>query len=191
MAKPHIRDEILSMIRGYIDEHGYGPTIREIGAGVGLSSTASVYYHVRRLAEEGLILYNENQKRSISLPVRADPAEVPLVGVVAAGQPILAEENVEGFLHWDGALGWYALRVKGDSMINAGILPGDMVIVRPQSTAENGELVVALIGDEATVKRWHVDATGAWLLPENEAYEPIDGSHATILGQVKGVVRRY
>lgn len=191
MAKPELRAEILEMIRGYMAEHGYGPTVREIGAAVGLRSTASVYYQLQRMAETGMILLNENKKRSISLPVRTEPGQVPLVGVIAAGQPILARENIEGYLQWDGALGWYALRVKGDSMINAGILNGDVVVIRPQSTAENGEIVAALIDDEATVKRLMVDKTGAWLLPENDAYAPIDGSHATILGLVKGVVRRY
>ena len=191
MSKPELRAEILEMIRGYIAEHGYGPTVREIGAAVGLRSTASVYYQLQRMAETGMILLNENKKRSITLPVRTEPGRVPLVGVIAAGQPILAQENIEGYLHWDGAPGWYALRVKGDSMVNAGILNGDVVVVRPQSTAENGEIVAALIDDEATVKRWMVDQTGAWLLPENDAYAPIDGTHATILGLVKGVVRRY
>ena len=191
MRSPHMRYEVLTVIREYIREHGYGPTVREIGEAVGLRSTASVYYHLRQLAEDGEILYSERQKRSISLPVRAEPNEVPLIGVIAAGKPILAQENVEGCLHWDGALGWYGLRVKGDSMINAGILNGDIVVVRPQSTAENGEIVVALIDDEATVKRWMVDKTGAWLLPENDAYSPIDGRDAVILGLVKGVVRKY
>ena len=191
MRNPHMRYEILTVIREYIREHGYGPTVREIGEAVGLRSTASVYYHLRQLAEDGEILYSERQKRSISLPVRAEPNEVPLIGVIAAGKPILAQENVEGYLHWDGALGWYGLRVKGDSMINAGILNGDVVVIRPQSTAENGEIVAALIDDEATVKRWMVDKTGAWLLPENDAYSPIDGRDAVILGLVKGVVRKY
>ena len=199
------RDEVLNYIKTFIHEHGYGPSVREIMAAVNLLSTATVYYHLRALKEAGLIIMEEGKKRAISLPREETPAPavtllepvqpknrlIPLVGTVAAGQPILAVENVEGYLPWDGAEGWFALRVKGESMKNAGILPGDKVIVRPQPTAENGEIVVALLGDEATVKRFSRQDGHIWLLPENEAFEPIDGDEAVLLGLVRGVVREY
>lgn len=191
MRSPHMRYEILTVIREYIREHGYGPTVREIGEAVGLRSTASVYYHLRQLAEDGEILCSERQKRSISLPVRAEPNEVPLIGVIAAGKPILAQENVEGYLHWDGALGWYGLRVKGDSMINAGILNGDIVVVRPQSTAENGEIVVALIDDSATVKRFYKENGHVRLQPENDEMDPIIVPDCRILGKVIALIRTF
>ena len=124
-------------------------------------------------------------------PLERAHTRVPLVGTVAAGQPILAVENVEGYLPWEGGEGWFALRVKGESMKNAGILPGDKVIVRPQPTAENGEIVVALLEDEATVKRFSRQNGHILLLPENEAFEPIPGDEAAILGVVRGVVREY
>ena len=198
------REEVLNFIKSFIAEHGYGPSVREIMAAVKLLSTATVYDHLRALKEQGLIIMEEGKKRAISLPreaaapavtllepVRPTNKLVPLVGTVAAGQPILAVENVEGYLPWDGAEGWFALRVKGESMKNAGILPGDKVIVRPQPTAENGEIVVALLGDEATVKRFSRRDGHVWLLPENEAFDPIDGDDAVLLGIVKGMVRSY
>lgn len=199
MAENEKRAEILQYIEAYIDAHGYGPSVREICNAVNLKSTATVHYHLRLLAESGQLRMENGKKRAISLhkpnsvseELHAKPQELPIVGTVAAGQPILAEEFIDGYLPWEGAEGWFALRVKGESMKNAGILPGDLVIVRPQPTAENGEIVVALIGDEATVKRFSKKNGSIWLLPENELFSPIDGSEATILGQVRGVVRRY
>ena len=201
------RQDILNFIREFITAHGYGPSVREICAAVGLCSTATVHYHLRALRDQGLLVMEEGKKRAISLPrqeiggeapalrlleqVPVEQSRVPLVGTVAAGQPILAVENVEGYLPWEGGEGWFALRVKGESMKNAGILPGDKVIVRPQPTAENGEIVVALLDDEATVKRLCRKDGHILLLPENEAFEPIDGDGALILGLVKGVVRSY
>ena len=189
------RSVILKFIESYIASHGYGPSVREICSGTGLTSTATVHYHLKRLAEEGKLLADPGKKRAISLP---KPAEAPgrgsagpVLGTVAAGQPILAVENVEGWLPWEGGEGWFALRVRGDSMKDAGILPGDTVVVRPQSTAENGEIVVALLGDEATVKRLSRRKGQVWLLPENEAYAPIDGAEAAILGVVRGLIRNY
>ena len=119
------------------------------------------------------------------------PARIPLVGVVTAGYPILAVENIEGYLPWDGDEHCFALRVRGESMINAGILDGDLVVVRQQPDAVSGEIVVALLEDEATVKRLSRKNGQTWLLPENEAYQPIDGTYARILGKVMAVVRRY
>lgn len=225
MRRNEKREEILRYIESYIQQFGYGPSVREICENTALSSTATVQYHLRQLAEEGRIHIRSGRKRAISLPRREtetarteppgqseeartkEPRQsrslsralplkrpqryVPLVGSVAAGQPILATENVESYLPWEGGEGWFALRVKGESMKNAGILPGDKLIVRPQPTAENGEIVVALLGDEATVKRFSRKNGHIWLLPENEAYEPIDGDGAVILGLVRGVVREY
>jgi len=114
-----------------------------------------------------------------------------VVGVVTAGQPILAVENREGTMAWEGDPGCFALRVRGDSMINAGILDGDKVVVRPQQTADDGQIVVARIGDEATVKRLSRKNGQVWLLPENPAYDPIDGSEAELIGLVKAVFREY
>ena len=200
MKKSETREKMYRLIEQYIASRGYGPSVRELCEGLGLSSTATVHYHLRLLAEEGRILMDAGKKRSISLPrpvqAQRQPAKrarkaVPLVGSVAAGQPILAEENIEGWLPWEGGEGWFALRVRGESMKNAGILPGDQVIVRPQPTAENGEIVVALLGEEATVKRFSRSGGHIRLLPENELFDPIDGDLALILGVVKGVVREY
>ena len=131
------------------------------------------------------------KKRTITLADSHRADRIPVVGVVTAGVPILAVENIEGYLPWDGEAGCFALRVRGDSMIGAGILDGDRVVVRSQPTADNGEIVVALLGDSATVKRFRKDGNQIWLLPENPAYQPIDGNHAQIIGKVKAVIRTY
>ena len=133
----------------------------------------------------------KGRKRSIVTANAARPGQIPVVGVVTAGLPILAVENHEGTMAWDGDPSCFALRVRGDSMINAGILDGDKVVVRPQPTAHEGQIVVARIGDEATVKRISFKNGGVWLLPENPNYEPIDGSEAELIGLVKAVVREY
>lgn len=185
------KQEILQFLRDFIRENHYAPSVREICSAVGLQSTATVHYHLNALREEGLISMDKQKKRVISLPVQEQAGCVPIVGVVTAGLPILAVENIEGYLPWEGGDGCFALRVKGDSMIGAGILDGDKVIVREQETAENGQIVVALLEDSATVKRLKKEAGAVWLLPENPAYEPIDGTNAKILGRVRGVVREY
>ena len=131
------------------------------------------------------------KKRTITLPDAHRPDRIPVIGVVTAGIPILAVENIEGYIPWDGESGCFALRVRGDSMIGAGILDGDKVVVRPQQSAENGEIVVALLEDSATVKRLKKKGTEVWLRPENPAYDPIDGRAASILGKVKAVIREY
>ena len=181
----------MEFLRQFTQENGYAPSVREICAAVGLQSTATVHYHLNALRDAGLISMDEMKKRTISLPGGGRAGRIPVVGVVTAGQPILAVENIEGYIPWDGQAGCFALRVRGDSMINAGILSGDKVVVRPQSTAENGEIVVALLDDSATVKRFQKKGGRVWLLPENPDYEPIDGTHATILGKVKAVIREY
>ena len=182
---------ILNYVNQFIYEIGYAPSVREIGAAVGLRSTASVSYHLQALQEKGLLQSpgGKGMKRAIVTSQR--PGQIPVVGVVTAGIPILAVENQEGTMAWDGDPNCFALRVRGDSMINAGILSGDKVVVRPQQTANDGQIVVALLGDEATVKRLRRRNGQIWLMPENDNYEPIDGTEAQIIGLVKAVVREY
>lgn len=180
------REEILEFLRQFVADNGYAPSVREIMQAVGLRSTATVHYHLSALHDAGLLTVDGSKNRAISLP---GGRGLPVIGVVTAGQPILATENIEGYLPWEAEPGCFALRVRGDSMINAGILSGDTVVVRPQPTAENGEIVVALLVDEATVKRLSRKNGEVWLLPENPAYDPIDGTNAVILGKVKTVIR--
>ena len=181
---------IMEFVDSFIRENGYSHSVREIGEAVGLRSTASVSYHLQALQDKGLLQSPGAKGRKRALVTGARPGQIPVVGLVTAGQPILAVENQEGSLAW-GDPGCFGLRVRGDSMINAGILPGDTVIVRPQSYADDGQIVVARIGDEATVKRLRRRNGQVWLMPENEAYDPIDGSEAELIGLVKGVVREY
>lgn len=185
------QQKILEYLRTYYAEYSYSPSVREIAEAVGLKSTSSVHYHLAALKESGKIDMNANQKRTISLPEVQRSEQIPILGTVTAGLPILAQENIEGYFPWDGCSGCFALRVRGDSMIGAGILDGDTLVVRQQQTALEGEIVVALLGEEATVKRLHYSADGLWLLPENPAYTPIDARDAQILGLVKAVFRRY
>ena len=184
-------EKILLYVNEFIRENGYAPSVREIGAAVGLRSTASVSYHIQALQDRGLLAAPsaKGRKRALSTGVR--PGQIPVVGVVTAGVPILACENQEGTMAWDGDPSCFALRVRGDSMIGAGILDGDKVVIRPQQTAEDGQIVVARIGDEATVKRLSRRNGQIWLIPENENYEPINGSEAELIGLVKAVVREY
>ena len=181
---------IMDYVNQFIQENGYSPSVRVIGAAVGLRSTASVSYHLQALQAKGLLQAPGGKGCKRALVTGARPGQIPVVGVVTAGYPILAVENQEGTLPW-GESGCFALRVRGDSMINAGILDGDKVVVRPQSTASNGQIVVARIEDEATVKRLLRKNGEIWLMPENENYDPIDGTHAEIIGIVRGVVREY
>ena len=185
------QERILEFLNTFIEENGYPPTVREICAAVGLKSTATVSYHLTELKKAGKIQGDSNKRRAISLPESQRPGRIPLVGVVTAGYPILAQENIEGSLPWDGDENCFALTIQGDSMIGAGILNGDRVVVRPQSTAENGDIVIALLEDEATCKRFRKDKTGVWLLPENPAYDPINGNACSIIGKVKAVIREY
>lgn len=184
-------EQILRYVNDFIQENGYAPSVREIGAGVGLRSTATVSYHLQKLQQQGYLQppAAKGQKRSIVTAQR--PGQIPVVGVVTAGQPILAVENLEGYMTYDAGPDCFALRVRGNSMVGAGILSGDMVVVRPQQTAEDGQIVVARIGDEATVKRLRRRDGQIWLMPENDAYAPIDGSEAEMIGLVKAVIREY
>ena len=204
------QQEIYDFIAAFITEHSYPPSVREICDGVGLRSPSTVHFHLQNMEEKGF-LAKDGKARALTLAQTAEkaaaaPAEpvydepdipagrVPIVGTVAAGTPILAQECIEDYLTFDtnGRDGeYFALRVRGESMLNAGILPGDLVVVHQQREAHNGEIVVALIEDEATVKRLQRRNGEVWLLPENNAYEPIDGRYASILGKVSAVVRTY
>ena len=181
---------IIDYVNQFIQENGYSPSVREIGAAVGLRSTASVSYHLQALQEKGLLQAPGAKGRKRAIVTGARLGQIPVVGLVTAGVPILAVENQEGCISWDEP-GCFALRVRGDSMINAAILSGDLVVVRPQQTADDGQIVVARIGDEATVKRLRRRGGEIWLMPENDAYEPIDGTEAEIIGIVRAVVREY
>ena len=182
---------IVDYVNQFIQENGYSPSVREIGAAVGLRSTASVSYHLQALQEKGLLQSPGAKGRKRAIVTSMRPGQIPVIGVVTAGLPILAVENQEGTICWDGDPSCFALRVRGDSMINAAILSGDLVVVRPQQHADDGQIVVARIGDEATVKRLRRRSGEVWLMPENDNYAPIDGSEAEIIGLVKAVVREY
>lgn len=184
-------EEILNYVNQFVQENGYAPSVREIGEAVGLRSTASVSYHLQQLQMKGQLQKAEAKGKKRAIVTTARPGQIPVVGVVTAGIPILAVENQEGTMAWDGDPACFALRVRGESMIGAGILDGDKVVVRPQQTAEDGQIVVARIGDEATVKRLSRRNGEIWLLPENPAFDPIDGTEAEIIGIVKGVYREY
>ena len=190
------QQQIYDYIVSFADEHGYPPSVREIGEHVGLKSPSTVHFHLKGLQTAGLITQAAGKTRAISIveetPARKD--KVPVVGNVAAGTPILAEECIEDYLTFDtdGLTGeHFALRVRGESMLYAGILPDDLVIVHQQQDAHNGEIVVAMLEDEATVKTLQRKNGHTWLMPENPDYEPIDGDHAQILGKVVAVVRKY
>ena len=184
------QEEILQYIDQFVTENGYPPSVREIGAAVGLRSTASVSYHLNHLQAKGLVTYEAGKKRALSVP-NTKTGQIPIIGVVTAGIPILAVENQEGTMPWDGDPNCFALRVRGHSMTGAAILDGDLVVVRPQQSADDGQIVVALLGDEATVKRFRRQRGRVWLQPENPNYMPIDASSAKLLGLVKAVVRNY
>ena len=213
MAKlTKMQQKIYDYIAETTRQQGYPPSVREIGEAVGLRSPSTVHFHLKHMEELGVLTKGAGKGRALTLapldgasstaPAAPAPApepevpagRVPIVGMVAAGSPILAQECIEDYLTFDtnGREGeYFALRVRGESMLNAGILPGDLVVVHQQPVAHNGEIVVALLGDEATVKRLSRRNGEVWLLPENEAYRPIDGREASILGKVTAVVRQY
>ncbi len=190
------QQQIYDYIIAFTDEHGYPPSVREIGEYVGLRSPSTVHFHLKGLQSAGLITQAAGKTRAISINDENLPKkdQVPVVGNVAAGSPILAQECIEDYLTFDtnGLTGeHFALRVRGESMLYAGILPDDLVIVHQQQDARNGEIVVAMIEDEATVKTLQRKNGHTLLLPENPDYEPIDGDNAEILGKVVAVVRKY
>ena len=190
--------EIFDYIRKYAEKTGYPPTVREIGKAVGLHSSSTVHAHLANLEKIGLLRRDPTKPRAIELLVdKAKKAMrgqgLPIVGQVAAGEPILAEEHIEDYIEVPQVIGGedgdYILRVKGDSMQDAGILEGDYVVVKQADDAANGEIVVALLEDEATVKRFYREKAGIRLQPENKAYKPIRTKDATVLGKVVGVFR--
>ncbi len=213
-----MQQKVYDYLVSFITDRGYPPSVREIGEALDLRSPSTVHFHLKHLAELGYIEKDAGKGRAITLskgaPVAATPAavapavpaasaipqaesrgnQIPVIGNVAAGSPILAEECVEDYLTFDtgGRDGeFFALRVRGYSMKDAGILPDDLVVVQQQSTAQNGEIVVALLGEEATVKRLKKQTGRVWLMPENEEFSPIDGTEAQIMGRVRAVVRQY
>jgi repressor LexA len=197
------QQEIFDFIKRYSAKYGYPPTVRDIGKAVGLASSSTVHAHLANLEKLGLLRRDPTKPRAIELLDRAmesvrsavRPAGVPLVGSVAAGQPILAEENIEEYVHVPSAAGGedgdFVLRVRGESMIDAGILEGDYVVVRPQDVADDGDIVVALVGEEAeaTVKRFFHEPDHVRLQPENVTMEPIRSTDVRVLGKVVGLFR--
>ncbi len=203
------QQEIWQFLVDYVDRHGYPPTVREIGEAVGLASPSTVHAHLANLERAGLLRRDPTKPRALDLighrresradETAAEPAKLPLLGQIAAGGPLLAEQNIEDELAVPGPLGRNAdflLRVKGESMIDAGILDGDILVVQRAQDARNGEIVVALAGDdesadEATVKTFYREAGRVRLQPENASMEPIYADHVQILGKVTGVFRSY
>jgi repressor LexA len=199
------QQEIFDFIRRYSAKYGYPPTVRDIGKAVGLASSSTVHAHLANLEKIGLLRRDPSKPRAIELLDRAVDRAVesvrgivganglPLLGSVSAGEPILAEENIEDYVAVPelagGAVGQYLLRIRGDSMKDAGILEGDYVVVRPQDTARNGDVVVALLGEEATVKRFFREDGHVRLQPENDAMEPIRSKEVKLLGRVVGLLR--
>ncbi len=197
---------ILNYIRKQVAEVGYPPSVRELCKAVGLKSTSSVHLYLSRLAEKGYIKKGNLKTRALKINGESvgetkdtDMLEIPLVGQVAAGLPILAEENIEEYVKLPTSMvkqntkseGTYMLKVKGDSMINVGIYSGDYIIVSKCNTAENGQIIVALIDDEATVKTFYKEKDYIRLQPENDTMEPIIVKDAQIIGKVVGLIRRF
>ena len=194
------QQQIYDYIVSYTQDNGYPPSVREIGATMSLKSPSTAHFHLKVLEERGYISRTQGKTRAISIvpreeeQVEAPENQVPLLGHVAAGSPILATQQVEDYLPYDtgGRTGeHFALRVRGDSMMEAGILDGDAVIVHQRCNFRNGEIVVALLEDEATVKTLRRKDGQTWLLPENPEYQPIDGTNAQLLGKVVAVLRQY
>jgi repressor LexA len=187
------RSLILEFIRSYIEEHGFAPSVREIGRAVGISSTKAVKYHLDILVNEGLLKRTPRQARG--LQTAHQPDALPLIGRIAAGSPLLAIENFEAQVSLSRFRDCFLLRVKGESMKGVGIMDNDMVVVRPQAAAENGEIVAALLGNEATVKRFQQRRGQVVLEPENPEFEPIivgpDRQDFQIIGVVVGLLRNY
>jgi repressor LexA len=196
------QQEIFDFIKRYSAKYGYPPTVRDIGKAVGLASSSTVHAHLSNLEKIGLLRRDPSKPRALVMLDRAvegvrdivRPSGLPLVGHVAAGQPVLAEENIEDYVDVPEAAGGnegeYLLRVRGDSMRDAGILQGDFVVVRPQDTAENGEVVVAMVGEEATVKRFFRENDHVRLQPENRSMKPIRSKEVRVLGRVVGLLRK-
>jgi repressor LexA len=195
------QQEIFDFIKRYSARYGYPPTVRDIGKAVGLASSSTVHAHLANLEKIGLLRRDPSKPRAIEMLDRAvegvrsivRPDGLPLVGAVAAGQPVLAEENIEDYVsvpdEAGGQEGEFVLRVRGESMKDAGILEGDFVVVRAQDVAEDGDIVVALVGEEATVKRFFRESDHIRLQPENATMEPIRSKDVRVMGRVVGLFR--
>lgn len=184
-------EKILEFVNDFVRENGYAPSVREIGKAVGLRSTASVSYHLQNLQKKGSLKATGVKGTKRAIVAAARPGQIPVIGAVRAGIPNLAQEDWEGSVAWNGDPSCFALRVVGDSMIGAHIMEDDLVVVRPQSDAEDGQIVVARFEDNATVKTLRRKNGQVWLMPENDSYPPIDGREAVIVGLVKAVIREY
>lgn len=189
------QQRILDFITSYTMERGYAPSVRDIGAEMGLRSPSTVHAHIKKLQEAGYLAADDHKSRTLT-PIGGPTmvARVPILGKVTAGSPILAIEEHVGYVPFEGAANggeYYALRVRGDSMIGVGIMSDDLVIVRRDLPAYNHDIVIALIEDEATCKTLHMTPDGLWLMPENPEYQPINGNSCQILGVVKAVYREY
>ena len=189
------QQRILDYISEFSLEHGYPPSVREICAEMELRSPSTVHAHLKKLQEAGSLEPTEHKSRALA-PVSGPSMvpRVPILGRVTAGMPILAVEEHVGYVPFEPAASggeYYALRIRGDSMIGAGIMDSDLVIVRQDAQARNGDIVIALLEDEATCKTLNITPDGVWLMPENPAYPPIDGTGCQILGVVKAVYREY
>jgi repressor LexA len=192
---------ILNYIRDVSKKRNYPPSVREIGEAVGLSSSSTVHNHLNQLERRGLIKRDPSKSRTVQLvqdaeidEKRRNAVSIPIVGNVAAGSPILAEQNIEDHVLLSPELakdGYFLLRVRGDSMVNAGIFDNDLVLVRPQHDATNGSIVVALVDGDATVKRFERSNGHVKLIPENPAYEPIVTTNVSLVGIVRGVIRLF
>lgn len=196
MSREESQAKIMAFIRDEVQKRGYPPSVREICKAVGFKSTSSVHAHLQALEKEGVLHRDATKPRALELCDAPKGRIVPLVGKVTAGLPILAQQNIEeelvlpsGMVNVDGDI--FALHVEGESMIEAGILDGDVVIVRAQQSAENGEIVVAMIEDEATVKRIFYEADGVRLQPENSHMNPIYADEVTVLGRVIALLREF
>jgi repressor LexA len=194
------QQEIFDFIKRYSAKYGYPPTVRDIGKAVGLASSSTVHAHLSNLERIGLLRRDPSKPRAIVMLDRAAAGMrnivkpgLPLVGQVAAGQPVLAEENIEEYIqtpaYAGGDEGGYLLRIRGESMQNVGILDGDLVVVKPQDVADDGDIVVALLGDEATVKRFFHEDDHVRLQPENDAMDPIRSPDVQVMGKVVGLMR--
>ena len=185
------RKAILDYIEQFTLENGYAPSVREIGEAVGLRSPSTVHSHLKILEDNGYLQKSKGKTRTVSVAGQTNYKNVPLLGTVQAGLPVLAQEETIGYVPVEGHGGsdLFALTVRGDSMKDAAILEGDVVIVRQQPTADSGQIVVALLGEEATVKRLRLEKGHVWLMPENPDFQPIDGDGCSILGVVVAVYR--
>ena len=189
------QQRILDYISEFSLSNGYPPSVREICTEMGLRSPSTVHAHLKKLQEAGYLGQSDHKSRALA-PVSGPSmvTRVPILGRVTAGMPILAVEEHIGYVPFEPAASggeFYALRIRGESMIGAGIMDGDLVIVRQDVQARHGDIVIALLEDEATCKTLHILPDGVWLMPENPAYPPIDGSGCQILGVVKAVYREY